>query len=223
MRPSIRRSTKVVVAALAVAVALGAAVGGSASARRIEVSEQRFLVLFRAATYESELVRAICDINLEGSFHSRTFSKVSGALIGYITEAVAHYPCSMNEWIMLNGVDRLPGGETASNTLPWHIRYLKFEGTLPAITNIDVAIVGYAFLVEGSGLTCLYQSTAAKPVRGILRVEAGRRITSFRFDETGEIPRFSGNLLCGPEIALFGEAPVGTQSTWREVLVRLVA
>jgi hypothetical protein len=215
------RRLKILVGALTVAVALAMAVG-AASARRLEFSEQRFLVLFRETTYESAFVRAVCDINLEGSFHSRTISKVSGQLIGYITEAVAHYPCATNRWIMLNGVDRLPGGETAPNTLPWHVRYLTFEGALPSITGIEVAIVNYSILVEGSGISCLYQSTAERPIRGILHVGTGGKITGLRWNEAFTILRHSGSMLCGPEIGFRGEATVGTKETWREVTVRLV-
>jgi hypothetical protein len=141
----------------------------------------------------------------------------------YITEAVAHYPCSTNRWIMLNGVDRLPGGETATNTLPWHIRYVTFQGTLPTITGIEVSIVDYAYLVEASGVSCLYKSTAARPVRGILRLNGEGRVSSFRFNELFQIPKFSGSFLCGPEIGFWGEAFVGTQTTWAGISVRLVS
>jgi hypothetical protein len=205
---------KPIIGCVVVALALLATVN-TASARRIEIDEQAFLVLFRELTFEGGTGSpTVCDVNIEGSFHSRTISKVCGQLIGYITQAKIHHPCRQGEFWTLDGSER------ATNTLPWHILYLRFIGTLPAITGIEVQLNNGGFIVEPG---CLYEATRTNGFRFIINVvaEAGsfRKATSMRVVETARIP--SRTFLC-PEIILRGTGTVGKQTTWTQPLVRLV-
>jgi hypothetical protein len=87
-----------------------------------------------------------CALTLEGSMHSRTVAKVRGSLIGYITRAV------------LNGVRCLRGSATILNTsLPWHVRYDSFTGTLPSISKVNQTVVGVQFNIKEPvfGIECL--------------------------------------------------------------------
>jgi hypothetical protein len=224
-----QQRVKITLLVLTAALALAAAVG-NATARRLEVSEQRILVLFRALSFASGgTTQIVCDLNIEGSFHSRTFSKVSGQLIGYITEAIVHRPCIRGSMWVLNGTERLPDGTLTRNALPWHIRYDHFEGTLPVITIIDLQLVGFAFLVEIGGLSCLYTSTAAKPMVDLAMIEGGGlghpvgQVTGLRRKEEFPIPISAGqSFLCPQALELKGTGQVGTQTEWRLIFVRLV-
>jgi hypothetical protein len=52
--------------------------------------------------------------------------------------------------------------------LPWHIKYLSFDGTLPRISGIEVVFIGAQFLVEWASFTsCLFTTSAASPARGL--------------------------------------------------------
>jgi hypothetical protein len=142
------------------------AVAVSASANRFEISnfERGFRVVFSSlelsSTAGSEIVR--CPVTIEGTWHQRTLLKTSGRLIGFITRAaigVTEPPCS-------GGVARV-----LSESLPWHVRYESFTGTLPNITSLKTQIIGAAFqtrVTGGLGITCLALSSAAHPISTII-------------------------------------------------------
>jgi hypothetical protein len=95
----------------------------------------------------------VCRVTFEGSFHSRTFSKVARALVGYITSAiVAEAGCT--------------GGSARAlpTTLPWHLQYASFTGTLPDITGIRLRVVGAGFQIQEPIVTCLYRTSEAEPL-----------------------------------------------------------
>jgi hypothetical protein len=217
-----RRAT-LIVTCLGAALAL-AAVVGSATARRIELSEQRFLLLFRewkvsVPSEPSPVV--ICEVNAEGSFHSRTISKVSGLLIGYITEARVH-SCIVNEGWALNGTE-VQGGRTLANTLPWHMLYLDFTGMLPSFTGIKIQLNNGGMLGSVLGLICLYESTAAAGIRGTFEiVPNGTRKQISRFTLAGNEINRKENLFCPATARMTGTATVGTQTEWRLIFVELV-
>ena len=52
-----------------------------------------------------------------------------------------------------------------TETLPWHVQYASFAGTLPNITAVRYNIIGFARRIrEIIGLTCLFRSTTAEPM-----------------------------------------------------------
>lgn len=157
-----RHTTKLVFAALAAAILMSFVVG-SASARRIETSEQGFLIRWSPLIFSAGTNRISCPVTLEGSFHSRTLSKVCGQLIGYITTAQVpstEPPC-------VNGT-----ATALTATLPWHILYISFAGRLPNITRIRVLLKGAAFSIHTSILTCLATTSSTNPAVGDIEVEA---------------------------------------------------
>jgi hypothetical protein len=202
------RRTKLIIGALTVAIALTAAVA-SASANRIETSEQQFLVLFRELTFSGGGANVICPVNLEGSFHSKTLSKVNEQLVGYITEGVAHLPCQQGS------------ATVQTSSLPWHIHYESFTGTLPNITGINQRSDNGGFIVEVFGAQCLYEATAASPFKATIVVSGGT-VTGLRVNETAAVPKRSGGILCPGSGTLRGTGTVGRQSDWRPITVRLV-
>ncbi len=220
--------TRLLWGALLAALTLSAALS-TAQARRIETSEQHFLAIWEEAeklTFEA-IANIECKVTLEGSFHSRTISKVCGQLIGYVTNAQVARPCVGGNGWALNGVERLKNGMTTSQTLPWHIRYASFRGTLPRISGIRTQLVGAQFLIEGAGLgECLATTTAAKPAFGIIEVnETTGAVEGLRADESVTIPSITLAGLC-PEgrfirrARVFIQEPTGLNSV--RITVRLV-
>ncbi|MGN6189051.1 MAG: hypothetical protein ACTHOE_09140 [Conexibacter sp.] len=149
----------------------------TASATRLEISSQTLRTAFsRLIIAESFGSTTECQVTLEGSLHSRTIQKVAGTLIGYITRADLG-ACAAGTATIL------------TETLPWHLRYLSFNGTLPNITRVVSNIIGVAFRARlPTGSNCLARSTAEEPVintfersiatRELTTAELGGRIRS---------------------------------------------
>jgi hypothetical protein len=145
------KACKLLLGALSASVLLGALVG-SASAGRLSTSSQTWRATFREVNLRLPFFTSRCQITLEGSFHTRTMAKVAGSLVGYITRALLG-PCS-------NGTKTI-----LSETLPWHLQYAGFTGTLPRIVSIRFNVVGWSQRIrEPFGITCLFRSTATEPV-----------------------------------------------------------
>jgi hypothetical protein len=214
--------TRLVLSALAATVALAAAVG-TASARRLELSNQRFRVVWQTQPliFETESGRAICPLTLEGSFHSRTLSKVCGQLIGYITKAGV-INCGT-----AGGAREL---RLLTETLPWHVRYASFTGTLPRITKIRIQVIGWAFLLNLELIgSCLYRSTAAFPAFFEFEVnEPTGEITHLIADSAAQIKKSGEAPFCPAEARLSASGVVSLQGSGTEteqitrIFVRLV-
>lgn len=134
--------TKLPLAVVGATVLLGVFVT-AASANRLELSSRTIRATWTDMTFSGNLGFIECEVYLAGSFHSSTISKVSGALIGYITEADVNR-CSR-------------GGATVNrSSLPWHRRYRSFGGTLPNITEIEETVTGEEWTLREPtfGLTC---------------------------------------------------------------------
>jgi hypothetical protein len=146
-------------------VLLGALVA-TASAGRLSTSSQELRATFAPLEFSGGFGTTRCPLTLEGSFHQRTTSKAAGSLVGYLTRATAG-ACSQGSVTVL------------TETLPWHIRYASFSGTLPNITSVTANIVGSAFRVrEPGGVTCLARSTEAEPTSVTFNREASGALTT---------------------------------------------
>ncbi|HEX7289660.1 MAG TPA: hypothetical protein VF250_00920 [Conexibacter sp.] len=136
------------------ATALLGALATAASARNWSTSNQQIRSQFREVRFAGLFGTAVCQITMEGSFHARTTAKVVNALVGYIYRSVLG-PCSTGTATVL------------SETLPWHVRYRGFMGTLPNITKIEANAIGASFNVRTpEGFTCLSRTTPEQPVIG---------------------------------------------------------
>jgi hypothetical protein len=181
-----------------------AAITAAATARRFTVSEIRFTASWAGVEKldfgSPEGFSVACPVYVVGEFHSRTFAKVSGLLIGAISFAIkpAGEPCVRREgerwgemWI-LNGIEEMER-RILPETLTWHIRYDSFTGSLPRITSVRIQIVDASFLVQGTfGLLCLYKSTDARPLFARFELTANGTIEKVRVDETQPIPLHEG-------------------------------
>jgi hypothetical protein len=217
-----RIHARLVFAALTAAVVLGGAVG-TASARRLEISNQAIRAVWatlKFAPSPTSSINARCPVTLEGSFHSKTISKVSGQLVGYITRAENANgtvpPCRYE-----GGISEL---RILRETLPWHVQYSEFRGTLPRITAVSLRLVRASFRLRGPfGEACLYASTAAQPAFGIVTInENTGQVTGLRADETRSIPLSAPNGFCPAEGIFEGSASVTVQNTTTAITIRLV-
>jgi hypothetical protein len=211
-----RKRSKLALAGLTVASVLGFAVG-SASANILEVSNRAIRAVWSELRIAGGGFETRCPVTLEGSFHGTAFGKTSGNLIGYITRAIvveAQCVGAGPAMFLNNG---------AGNTLPWHIRSNSFEGTLPNITGFKVQVLNLSILINISGLSCLYRSSAAKPWRATFkrRVET-MEVTGLESDATAEVPKFAGELLCPAEVRLSNTGEVTLLGTTTKIRIRLI-
>lgn len=144
-----------------------ALVASPASAGRFSLSDQTFRARWSSLTFTAGETRVSCAVTIEGSYHSRTIAKVVGSLIGYVNRAVLG-TCTGGRATVLR------------ETLPWHITYDSFRGTLPNITEIRIRMIGASFRIEpGFGFVCLMRTTALSPITADVLIEADLWI-SFR-------------------------------------------
>jgi hypothetical protein len=135
--------------AVAVATLVFGSLVGVASARNISSSSSTLRATFATVEFRgSGGTTTRCAVTLEGSLHSRSFSKVVGSLIGYINRAAVS-GCAAT---------------ILAATLPWHIRYSSFFGLLPNITSIRTNVIGFAIqTAEPLFAPCLITSTTEEP------------------------------------------------------------
>lgn len=166
---------KVVVAVVGITMLLGV-LASSASAGRLSSTEQRIRAAWRTMNFRVGFGTIECEVTLDVTFHARTITKTTFALIGYITSATVR-SCSRGGMTIL------------TETLPWHVEYSGFVGTLPNILDIDTSVVGASLRLRESsvGATCLARSSAAAPVALSLFREAGGFST---------VALISGTILC---------------------------
>jgi hypothetical protein len=134
--------------------------------------------------------RIQCEATLEGTFHSRTISKVSGSLIGYVTSAFIGPTANCFEGVIA----------ILRETLPWHVRFWKFQGALPSITGVFLEIVNLSMSITPTGMmTCLLRGDpVAGPTSFIAELEGGGtgRVVNFRPIEILPIILTGGGGLC---------------------------
>jgi hypothetical protein len=133
-----RNSAKLVFTALAATLLL-ASVVSSASGSNLRVSSQRFRVTWSRLEFIEPVTRIAvrCQVTLEGSFHSATIAKVERLLIGAITRAnVKEESCTGGR------------GRPNTETLPWHVTYENFTGTLPNIATVGLLLSRASFIIE---------------------------------------------------------------------------
>jgi hypothetical protein len=184
-----KNRSKLLLGLLGAAIVLAAAVS-SASANRLAISVSSQRAVWRSMNFTGTFgVTVSCPVTLEGTLHSRTISKISGLLIGYITTArVGEASCT-------GGTAR-----ALTETLPWHVQFVSFTGTLPNITGFGTNVTRASFQVSasvlGSTVTCLYITSQTEPTigtytRNILTTVLGEVRVS------GRIRKNSGSGVCG--------------------------
>jgi hypothetical protein len=183
-----RKRSKVLFTGLTAALLLALAVG-TASANRLSVSAQDWEARFVSLEFIAGGSTIRCPVTLQGSFHSRTIVKTAHALIGHVSRASV---------IGSAGTGACTGGTATvlTATLPWHVTYEFFTGTLPNITGIGLLLIGASFQVQPrESLTCLARTTTTDPALGTVGVSGGRA-TELTADPSAEIPLTGSGGLC---------------------------
>jgi hypothetical protein len=162
-------------ALLALVATLILSVAGDASAIMLSVGTTNYTAVWREVRFIVESQTTTCNLTLEGSFHSSTFKKVEGALIGHIARASLGTCTGFSTTVL-------------RETLPWHVQYGGFEGALPAIERLKLRLVGLSLRMNLIGTNCLARSEANRPA--VLRAnrEAGGSITSLTGERAATIP-----------------------------------
>lgn len=154
----------------------------SAAAASVELPNSNWRSVWRSVEFVGGFGTVRCSLTLEGSFSVRTFEPTRGLLVGYVTRA---------------SVSSCPAGSASVLTasLPWHVTYREFTGTLPTIETMSFDVVGAAIQVREPtfGITCLMTSTAGSPMTlngatGEPGEEGIFPFTSFRIEERSSIP-----------------------------------
>lgn len=182
------RLAKLILALTAATVTL-AAYTTTASANHLSSSTQTFRATWSRFEYIGGFGTITCSLTLEDSLHSRTISKTAGLLMGAITRASVG-PCASGSATVLQA------------SLPWHVQYAGFRGTLPAIPSITTNIIGFAYQIREPtfGAGCLLRSSATSPATGTYNLVSGS-VTSVTL---------GGSIACGEFATLsFG----GTSTT----------
>lgn len=168
-----RTYVKLVITGLLAAAALAALVG-SASANRLSITNRNIRAVWTSLEFLGP-VTIRCRATLEGTLHSNTINKVE-ALVGYITAARIGRPCTGGSAWAYNGTEvneALPPPNTLPTSLPWHVVYANFMGSLPGVTGVEFRVGLARFLYRanffGINLLCVYRSS---PARGLLRLRA---------------------------------------------------
>lgn len=220
-----RRRTTVLWASLSLGLLL--TLHGTAAAQRLEISTRDIRATYPdlrvISGVNGEGPSAICPVTLEGSLHTRTIVKTAELLVGYVTRAILNRAaCFLSG---LSGAFILNGTELTPNSLPWHMRYESFSGTLPRVTAINLRIISLSFLVVTSllSLSCLYRSTVAEPARVSANVDTSSgQITSLRFDLNANIPRSAGPGACLTVAHVSGDSSVSVLNSTALIFVRLI-
>jgi hypothetical protein len=181
----------------------------SASAIQLSVSEPTFRVVWTPARFVFSGVTLSCNVTLEGSFHRTTFTKVERSLIGYVTRATPS-SCSAGTMSVL------------TETLPWHVQYGGFTGTLPNISTMTLRIIGMSARWTFLSLVCLGRTEANTPAQLIAERNGSGTITSFRWDESMPIPLTGTSGCSSIRGRLGGTSSSATGSGGRSITLSLI-
>ncbi|HEV7773439.1 MAG TPA: hypothetical protein VGO48_09170 [Conexibacter sp.] len=153
--------SKLLLAIVGATVLLGALVS-SASAGRLSQSANTLNATFARMDFRGGLGTVECEVILNGTLHSRSITKTVLTLMGMITAGNVNR-CSRGSATLLR------------ETLPWHVRYSAFVGTLPNITSIQTRVIGGSYRVAEPvfRIECLSRTTAEEPGIGTYNLTAG--------------------------------------------------
>ncbi len=205
----VRNRVQRLLLAAVLTASLTALASSSASAIQLSLSEPTFRAVWTPARFTFSGITVSCNVTLEGSFHRTTVAKVERSLIGHVTRATVA-SCSAGTMSVL------------TETLPWHVQYGSFTGTLPNISSVSLRLVGMAASWTFIGLTCLGRTEAATPAGLIAdRSEAGT-LTSFRWDESLPIPLTGSGGCSSIRGRLGGTSSAPTGSGGRSITLSLI-
>lgn len=182
---------------------------GNASANNLSTNATRWRVVWSPLTMSFTSGSTVrCNVTMDRSFHSSTMRKIVGALIGGVTGAT--FSSCLSNTVL-------------TATLPWHIRYRGFTGTLPNITGVRQEIVGMGIrFVVGGSVPCLLTSTVENPWVETVYV-SGTRVIGIGADPTAVLPLEGFFCPWGGEATFSGTGTVSRAGTTvHDVTIRLI-
>jgi len=186
---------------------------GTAAASRLEIPNfERGFRIFNPVWIEiGPAIRIECNLTLEGSFHRRTFPKTERLLIGYITAAEMGLGSCTENWIP----------EELRSTLPWHLQYRGFTGSLPNITGVLFRFVGVSLSIEKALVGgCLIRTTETAPLTGRASVASGE-LSEFRF-EASTIPTSTERFCPEASATIEGRVSITVLGSTSRIRLRLI-
>ena len=171
--------SKLILAALSATMLLAVVVSGAA-ARNLRLSEGNFELIWDNALggpktklkfISSRFATIQCKATLLGSLPS-TISKNTGTNQGTINHAE---------------LSECEGGAVTirTETLPWHLRYRSFEGSLPRIRSVNIGLLRAGFRIrEPGGLECEFQTEVNHP--GVFIVGNSAEAPEIGLERSGE-------------------------------------
>lgn len=127
---------------------------GIADAREFSITNQTFRATWRSLEFRGGEIVIRCPLTLEGNFHARGITKVARNLIGQITRGIVKQEsCTNGRVAIFNGVE-VYNGTVEASSLPWHLTYESFTGTLPSITSIRFLFSRFLFGVRDNLGAC---------------------------------------------------------------------
>ena len=174
--------SKLLLAVVGATIVLGAFVS-TAAAGRISLSGTIANASWTRLNFSGGFGTMECEIILNKTLHSRTFAKVRGSLVGFITAANITR-CSRGSATILR------------ETLPWHVQYESFAGTLPSITSVRTVIIGLSLRIREPtfGIQCLTTSTVTEPSILTYNLNSGGVMQSATVGGTIRCAEFNGSL-----------------------------
>jgi hypothetical protein len=177
--------SKLLLAAVTSALLLALVASTATALRSLEASPAGAITATAPVTFTSG-TNVTSSVTLTGELH-RNIPKTRGALAGFIRGCTSTLGTAF-------GFVRI--AITCALTLPWHVRFDSFTGTLPRIATIKLIVLNVSFLLRnlpnGELLNCLYQGDQP----AIARVNAANEITEIQIDETAVLntttPRQTG-------------------------------
>ncbi len=208
------RIRRIILTAALAATAL-LVIAGAASARRLAFDDQDFELKWTPLSLIMGGTTTTCNVTLLGSFHSLTIQKVLNSLVGYIDHA------------SVNSCNTGAGATFLTATLPWHLTYGGFIGTLPNITRVSLNILGASMQVDPAGAlpACLMRTDVAEPWVLIANISSGTgQVGPSMADPTRSIDLEDDRFLCsiGGDAEFEGSALVEDLSG-NLLFIRLVA
>ncbi len=212
-----RKRSKLVLTALIAVLAFAFAAGTAAANRGASVTQtsERDLIIIQRLVFGGGFGNITCGVTIHGSLH-RTIAKTEGTLAGMVESVLIDTRNCAESF----GVGNVTDVRVLS--LPWHLRYVSFTGTLPVIRTIRLIQLGASFLIDfeilGSDARCLYVSNQGVDAT----IEARGVVTGINVIREAPLPpvRPPSTSNC-PEGSLSGTGTL-TDSTGGAVTIRLV-
>lgn len=129
-----RRYTKVITAALTMALLLSLAAGTASARNGLSVETTHFIVLFPELTFNAG-ANIICNVQLDVTLHA-TVAKVRLTLAGFTNIQVFEETCRSGRAGLLNSSRQRVRGLVG----PFHLTYESFTGTLPNVTSVTLGV-----------------------------------------------------------------------------------